>query len=146
MSVNGKVIGYVGEIHPDVAEEYDADVRLYAAELDLRTLFEECKGGATFREFSKYPPVERDLAVVVAESVTAGDMIRSVENAGASSLLSAEVFDVYRGAQVGEGLKSVAMRFSFSSTEHTLTEEEIAGEMKLILSALETAFDAKIRA
>lgn len=146
VSVNGKVIGYVGEIHPDVAEEYDADVRLYAAELDLRTLFEECKGGATFREFSKYPPVERDLAVVVAESVTAGDMIRSVENAGARSLLSAEVFDVYRGAQVGEGLKSVAMRFSFSSTEHTLTEEEIAGEMKLILSALETAFDAKIRA
>ena len=146
ITVNGKMIGYLGEIHPDVAEEYGADVRLYAAELDLDALAPECAGVVGFKEFSRYPSVERDLAVVVADGVAAGDMVKAVRKAGAAHLADAEVFDVYRGAQIGEGLKSVAMNFTFSSVERTLTDEEIAAEMALILAALEKAFDAKIRA
>ena len=146
ITVNGKMIGYLGEIHPDVAEEYGADVRLYAAELDLDALAPECGGTVQFAEFSKYPPVERDLAVVVAEDIPAGELVKAVENAGAAHLSGAEVFDVYRGAQVGEGMKSVAMNFAFASVERTLTDDEIAAEMALILAALETAFGAKIRA
>ena len=146
ITVNGKRVGYLGEIHPDVAEEYGADVRLYAAELDLDALAPECAGVARFKEFSKYPPVERDLAVVVAESVAAGDMVKAAKNAGAEHMTDAGVFDVYRGAQVGEGLKSVAMNFSFASAERTLTDDEIAAEMALILAALEKEFGAKIRA
>ena len=146
ITVNGKMIGYLGEIHPDVAEEYGADVRLYAAELDLDALAPECAGVVGFKEFSRYPSVERDLAVVVADGVAAGDMVKAVGKAGAAHLADAEVFDVYRGAQIGEGLKSVAMNFTFSSVERTLTDEEIAAEMALILAALEKAFDAKIRA
>ena len=146
ITVKGKNVGYLGEIHPDVAEEYGADVRLYAAELDLDALAPECGGTVQFAEFSKYPPVERDLAVVVAEDIPAGELVKAVENAGAAHLSGAEVFDVYRGAQVGEGMKSVAMNFAFASVERTLTDDEIAAEMALILAALETAFGAKIRA
>ena len=146
ITVKGKNVGYLGEIHPDVAEEYGADVRLYAAELDLDALAPECGGAVQFAEFSKYPPVERDLAVVVAEDIPAGELVKAVENAGAAHLSGAEVFDVYRGAQVGEGMKSVAMNFAFASVERTLTDDEIAAEMALILAALETAFGAKIRA
>ena len=122
ITVNGKKIGYLGEIHPDVAEEYGADVRLYAAELDLDALAPECAGVVGFKEFSRYPSVERDLAVVVADGVAAGDMVKAVRKAGAAHLADAEVFDVYRGAQIGEGLKSVAMNFTFSSVERTLTD------------------------
>ena len=119
---------------------------MYAAELDLAALYGVCKGGCGFKAFSKYPPVERDLAVVVADGVHAGDMIAAAESAGAEHLTGSDVFDVYRGAQVGEGMKSVAMSFTFSSVERTLTDDEIAAEMQKILSALESAFGAKIRA
>lgn len=145
VEIGGKTVGYLGEIHPDVAADYDCDVRLYAAELDLDALFALCKDGAEFREFSKFPPVERDLAVVVAENVAAGDMVAAAENSGAEHMTSAEVFDVYRGAQIGEGMKSVAMNFTFSSVSRTLTDEEIAAQMEKILSALQTAFGARIR-
>lgn len=146
VTVNGRNVGYLGEIHPDVAEAYGADVRLYAAEFDLEKLLEECTGKASFREFSRYPSVERDLAVVVSDEVPAGDMVKAALNAGAEDLTSAEVFDVYRGAQIGEGMKSVAMSFTFSSVERTLTDEEISSRMQKIYSALESAFGAKIRA
>ena len=146
ISADGMHVGFAGEIHPDVAEEYGADVRMYAAELDLAALYGVCKGGCGFKAFSKYPPVERDLAVVVADGVHAGDMIAAAESAGAEHLTGSDVFDVYRGAQVGEGMKSVAMSFTFSSVERTLTDDEIAAEMQKILSALESAFGAKIRA
>ena len=146
ISADGTHVGFAGEIHPDVAEEYGADVRMYAAELDLAALYGVCKGGCGFKAFSKYPPVERDLAVVVADGVHAGDMIAAAESAGAEHLTGSDVFDVYRGAQVGEGMKSVAMSFTFSSVERTLTDDEIAAEMQKILSALESAFGAKIRA
>lgn len=138
-------VGWLGEIHPDVAKEYGAEVRLYAAEFDLDALFEVCPSGARFKEFSKFPPVERDLAVVVDEKVSAGELVRAAENARAEDLVSAEVFDVYRGAQVGEGKKSVAMNFAFSSVERTLTDEEIAAGMEKILSALTASFGAKLR-
>ena len=146
IEVEGSVIGYAGEIHPDVASEYGADVRLYAAELDLDALAKLCTAGARFKEFSKYPPVERDLAVVVSDDVQAGDMIAAVKEAGIADMTDAEVFDVYRGAQVGEGMKSIAMNFSFASPVRTLTDDEIAAEMAKILALLEEKFDAKIRA
>lgn len=146
IEIDGVKVGFAGEVHPDVAADYDCDQRLYAAEIDLDVLFGLCKGGAEFREFSKYPPVERDLAVVVAESVAAGDMVAAAESAGAENMTSAEVFDVYRGAQIGDGMKSVAMNFAFSSVTRTLTDEEIAAQMEKILAALQDKFGAQIRA
>lgn len=142
---DGREVGFLGEIHPDVAAAYDCEERLYVAELDLDALFAVAKEGCRFREFSKYPPAERDLAVVVGEEVPAGALLDAAKNAGAKDLVSAEVFDVYRGAQVGAGKKSVALGFAFSSTEHTLTDEEIADSMTAILSALENEFGAEIR-
>lgn len=145
VTVNGINVGFVGEVHPDVAAEYDADCRMYVAEIDLETLFGQYAEGGSFKAFSKYPPVERDLAVVVDASVPAGDMVKAVREAKIKFLDSAEVFDVYCGAQIGEGKKSVAMKFAFSSTERTLTDEEIAAEMKKILAALKKRVGAKIR-
>lgn len=145
VSVNGKEMGFVGEVHPDTAAEYDVDNRLYVAEINLDDLRAKYVEGHTFKAFSKYPSVERDLAVVVDESVLAGDMVKAVENAKIKHLDKAEVFDIYRSEQIGKDKKSVAMNFAFSSVEKTLTDDEIAAEMKKILSALKKNCGAKIR-
>ena len=145
ITVSGKKIGWLGEIHPLVAAKFDAEERLLAAEIDLVALFETERGGYCFRPFSKYPSAERDLAVVVDASVPAGDMLNAVRRAKINDLTSADIFDVYRGAQVGEGKKSVALTFGFASPERTLTDDEIAAAMKKILSLLRREFGAKIR-
>lgn len=142
---DGDKLGFVGEVHPDAAAGYDAEVRMYVAELSLDALAEHSRAFASFREFSKYPPVERDLAVVVDENVAAADMEAAVESAGAKHLDGAEVFDVYRGGQIGAGKKSVAMNFTFTSAEKTLTDDEVADEMNKILAALKRKTGAKIR-
>lgn len=143
--VKGETLGFVGEVHPDTASAYDADARMYAAEISLDVLMKYARAFGTFREFSKYPPAERDLAVVVDENVAAADMVKAVEGAGVRHLDSAEVFDVYRSEQIGAGKKSVAMNFTFASAEKTLTDDEIAAEMKKILAALRRKTGAKIR-
>lgn len=143
--VGGVKVGYLGEIHPDTASAYDAEERLYCAEIDLAALNAAERGTTSFVAFSKYPPAERDLAVVVADGIPAGDMLAAVKNGKIKNLASAEIFDVYKGAQVGEGKKSVALGFAFASPVRTLTDEEIAAEMKKILGILKRGFAAEIR-
>ena len=143
--VGGVKVGYLGEIHPDTASAYVAEERLYCAEIDLAALNAAERGTTSFVAFSKYPPAERDLAVVVADGIPAGDMLAAVKNGKIKNLVSAEIFDVYKGAQVGEGKKSVALGFAFASPVRTLTDEEIAAEMKKILGILKRGFAAEIR-
>ena len=145
--VNGKNVGFVGEVHPDVADNYGVDnIRLYVAEISIDDIFD---GNALeknkFREFSKFPIIERDLAVVVDDGVLAGDMTDAVLGAKIKYLTEAKVFDTYKSEQIGQGKKSVAMSFAFSSLERTLTDEEIATEMAKILSVLKRKVGAKIR-
>lgn len=143
----GKNIGFIGEVHPAAVRNYGLDnTRLYIAELSIDAMFSSKNlDKKKFVSFSKFPTIERDLAVVVDDSVLAGDMIQAVEGAKAKYLTDISVFDVYRSEQIGKGKKSVAMSFSFSSLERTLTDDEIAEQMKKILSALSKKTGAKIR-
>ncbi len=143
--VDGEEIGVLGEVHPDVSEKYDVDDRLYVAELSVDKLFERRHGVKKFTAFSKFPTVERDLALVVSDDVNVGDMLDAVENAKIKYLTAWTAFDIYRSAQIGEGKQSVAMNFTFSSPEGTLKDEDIAVEMKKILSVMKRKFGAKIR-
>lgn len=145
--VDGKVVGYVGEVHPDVQDAYGIDnFRLYVAEISVDEIFNEKSLDKTkFSAFSKFPIIERDLAVVVNDEVQAGDMINAVKNAKIKFLDDVKVFDTYKSEQIGEGKKSVAMSFAFSSLDRTLTDDEIATETAKILSALKRKCGAKIR-
>lgn len=145
--VNGKEVGYIGEIHPDVAKNYGVDnLRIYVAEISMDDIFDKCLlEKSKVKPFSKFPTIERDLAVVVDDGVLAGDMIDAVMSAKIKYLTDAKVFDTYKSEQIGKDKKSVAMSFSFSSLERTLTDEEIATEMAKILSALKRKVGAKIR-
>lgn len=137
-------VGFVGEIHPDVAERLGIDERLYVAEIDLDAVFAEKSGLKSFKPIPKHPPVSRDLAVVVKDYVTADDLINVVKKS-ADYLESASVFDVYKGAGIRPGEKSVALNMTFRNPERTMKDEEITAEMDKILAALTKKFAAKLR-
>lgn len=147
LCVDGKIVGCVGEVHPDTAQIYGVDnQRLYVAEISIDDIFsDKCLDRQKVKPFSKFPTIDRDLALVVKEEVLVGDMIQAVENAKINFLTDVKVFDTYRSAQIGEGKKSVALNFSFASLDRTLTDDEIAKETDRILNVLKRKFNAQIR-
>ncbi len=144
---NGKSVGYLGELHPDVQKNYGMDnTRIYVAEISIDGIFNgESLEKSKCVPFGKFPNIDRDLAVVVDESVLAQDIVDAVKGAKIKFLTDVKVFDEYKSEQIGKSKKSVAMSFAFSSLERTLTDDEIAAEMAKILSALKRKVGAKIR-
>lgn len=143
VSVCGKVVGFIGEVHPDVAENYGLNGRVYVAEINLDVL---ALGDKTikFNAIPKYPNVERDLALTVDGDLPVGNIIKFIS--GKSELIeNVSLFDVYRGAQVGEGKKSIALNISFISFDHTLKDDEVQSVVGELIQSLENEFGAKLR-
>ncbi|NLF27952.1 MAG: phenylalanine--tRNA ligase subunit beta [Clostridiales bacterium] len=145
VEAGGGQIAQMGEIHPDVAERFGIDRRVYVLEVDLERLMKLETRIYGVKELAKFPAVQRDLAVVVDESAGAGEMLEAIERAGGRTLESARLFDIYRGERIGEGKKSVAYALSFRASDRTLTDAEIASAMEKILKQLEQEFSAEIR-
>ena len=142
ISAEGTAIGWLGEIHPLVAERWDL-AGLAAFELDLDAL--AAPPPALYEDVTSFPAVRQDLAVALAEEVPAGRVLAAAR--AASRLLAAvEVFDVYRGAQVGEGKVSLALRLAFWAPDRTLTDEDAARERERILARLRDELGAEPRA
>jgi phenylalanyl-tRNA synthetase beta chain len=140
VKVEGKEAGWVGEIHPEVAEKFDIEGwSLAALELDLAACRPDPE--PRFEPFVNVPAVNRDLAVVVGRDVPVGAMLGEVSS---PLLVESRVFDVYEGAQVPEGKKSVAFGFVFQGGE-TLTDEIVEGELRKISAKLEEGFGASVR-
>jgi len=140
--VGDVLAGWVGELHPETAERFDLSSPPAVFELELA--FCEPDPTPRFRPFTNVPTVSRDLAVVVESWVPAGDMLATVEALGSPLLVGARVFDVYEGAQVPEGQKSVALRFAFRG-EETLTDEAVNAELDRISRRLRESFSAEVR-
>jgi phenylalanyl-tRNA synthetase beta chain len=137
--------GWVGELHPAVAAAWD----LAAAagfELDFGPLAEAAVAVPDYEDLISFPAVRQDLAVVVAEDVPAAAVLDVVREAGGPLLRRAEVFDVYRGAQVGEGRASLAIRLEFRAGDRTLTDEEVAERRERIVAALAERLGGELRA
>ena len=125
VKVGDRQIGWIGELHPLVAAGYGLDAAT-AFEIELAGLVEDSPvGGESYVDFTPFPPVDRDLAVVVAAAVPASGVIGAVEAAGGDLLTAVTVFDVYSGEGVGEGEKSLALRLRFRAPDRTLSDEEI---------------------
>jgi len=133
--------GVVGELHPA-----ELDGTWAAFELDLELLSSAAREPVPYTDVISFPAVRQDIAVAVAEEVEVGALIDAAREAAAPLLREAEVFDVYRGDQVGEGRKSVAIHLEFQSPERTLTDEEAAELRGRIVAALGERFDAELRA
>jgi phenylalanyl-tRNA synthetase beta chain len=133
--------GVLGEIHPAVLEgEWGG------FELDLEPLFAASREPVAYEDVITFPLVRQDIAVTVPEDVEAGSLVAAAREAGGAELREARVFDVYRGGQVGEGRKSVALRLAFQSPERTLSDDDAAEIRGRIVSALAERFGAELRA
>ena len=122
----GTVLGWVGEIHPHACDAYDIDLPVAAFELNLDALVKNAHNQENYHEFSSYPSVDVDLAIVVPEDVTYEDLERRIKSAGSKLLADVRLFDVYRDpVRVGVGKKSMAFALTYRSDEHTLTSEEV---------------------
>lgn len=143
--INNKRIGYLGEIHPDVLDNYDIPSRVYIAELDFEEIFRQIDLTIKYKPLPKYPSIERDIAVVVAEEVTAGQIEEIIRNKGGRLVDEVKLFDIYRGSQIEEGYKSMAYSIVYRSDEKTLTEEDITKVHNKILNSLTNQVGAVLR-
>ncbi|KZX82401.1 phenylalanine--tRNA ligase subunit beta [Oleiphilus sp. HI0009] len=139
----GEIIGYFGKLHPKLQKTFDLNGSVFLFELRLD---ETVKGQVSnFTEVSKYPGVRRDLAILIKSDVSYQDIESVVrENAG-EDLVDLNVFDVYVGDNLGDGLKSIAMGMSWQRVDRTLNDEEITQSFDKVVTALSARFDAKIR-
>jgi phenylalanyl-tRNA synthetase beta chain len=128
-------LGFVGEIHPLVAAQWDL-ARTAVFAIDLGKLAAAAAPVAHFKAFASVPPLRQDIAVVLPEVVAAAEVLERVLKAGGSTLTQAEVFDVYSGPQVGEGKRSLALALTFQAPDRTLTDEDVAPVRKRIIAAL----------
>jgi phenylalanyl-tRNA synthetase beta chain len=135
--VDGEDVGWIGEIHPLVCREWDLDGAA-GFEVDLAPLVAASPvGDEAYEDVISYPAVHQDVAVVVDDGVPATEVRSAVLEGGGELLRSAEVFDLYRGEQLGEGRKSLALRLTFRAADRTLTDEEVADRRRAIESAVE---------
>lgn len=141
----GKLIGSFGALHPAIKESCDLDKKVYVGEFDYEALTATFNKKVYYEAVSKYPTIERDLAVTVDESVLCGDLIETIKKAAGKELKKAELFDIYRGDQVASGKKSMAFNLVYSSLERTLTVEEIDKSIQTVLKALKDAYGAELR-
>ena len=140
--MGGEAIGVVGEVHPAVVERFGIEGRVAAGEISLEGLV---GGDWTFEIPSTLPPVVFDLAFDLPERTPAGSLVAEVEDAAGADLESVEVFDVFSGAPLDEGRKSIAVRLTLRSPNRTLTDEEMVPVRGRIVERVAEAFDGRLR-
>jgi phenylalanyl-tRNA synthetase beta chain len=140
-----KKVGVLGEIHPEAAEKTECPERTYAAIFEVASLIHASTFARKFRPLPRFPAVPRDIAVVVRDEVYVADLIKAISKAAGDMLEDVSLFDVYKGSQVPEGMKSTAFALTFRSPDRTLKDEEVNKAMERILKSLEHQFEAKLR-
>ena len=133
----GRVLGTMGEIHPDVLKNFDLKERAYVAVLDLEEVYPLAGDHRKFKPVAKYPAVSQDFSLLVPLTVTAGEVEDAIREAASPLLEKVELFDIYEGAQVLTGFKSLSYNVSLRAKDHTLSEEEINKVRGDLLTALE---------
>ncbi len=139
------LIGYIGEVHPTVADNYGIEERTYIAEIDMSLIVENANTDHRYSQIAKYPAVNRDIAFLVKDEVLVQDIENVLKQRSGKILENYQLFDVYKGAQIEEGYKSVAYALIFRAKDHTLSETEINQVMGKVLNGLEVDLGAKLR-
>lgn len=132
-----KVIGYLGEVHPEVADHYGIDTKVYVAVLDMPEILPFASFDRKYEGIAKYPAVSRDISMVVPKNVLVGDIEKVIEQRGGKILEEYQLFDIYEGSQIKPGYKSVAYSITFRAKDRTLEDNDVSGAMKKILNGLE---------
>lgn len=142
---NNIYIGTFGELHPDVIENYNLGQRVYVAEINIDTVFENLNLTKSYNPLPKYPSTSRDIALIVKDEVFVKQIEDIIKANGEDLVESYKLFDVYKGAQIEEGHKSIAYSITYRSKDKTLTDEDIAKVHEKILSELSEKLNANLR-
>ena len=138
--VNNDIVGTIGKVHPNVVKD---DV--FVLEINLDKLLEKRVGKMKFKEISKYPSVNKDLAIIVDKNISAQDILTQIKKSAGSCLNYAKVFDVYTGKGIEENQKSIAISLNFGKINSTFTDDEINEIMEKIIKDLENKQNSKLR-
>jgi phenylalanyl-tRNA synthetase beta chain len=143
ISAGGVRVGVIGQIHPDVAAQFDIDQEIYVFDIDLNALLPHAGAQRKMAPVPRFPAVEQDLALIVDEDTPSAALRAAIESA--ALVRDARIFDVYRGDQVPPGKKSVALAVAYQSADHTLTDDEVAKAQRKLLERLRREFNAEQR-
>lgn len=136
---NDNVIGIIGEIHPKIAEKYDINTKVYAAELELLPVYNFNKEPIIFKALPKYPSVSRDISLLCDKEILVGDLTDAIKVASGKLCEDIKLFDVYSGSQIPDGKKSVSFSLTLRSSEATLTDEQVEKVMSKVFQKLNDA-------
>ena len=145
VTVGGEDVGYIGQIHPLVAQNYDIDGEVYCAEINFTKLFDLRLPEATYTPLPKYPTVNRDLSILCDEAVTVADAVDVITASAGKLLRDVKLFDIYRGIGIPEGKKSMAFSLELRADDRTLTDSDSETVMSKVLSALSEKLGASLR-
>ena len=134
---DGTVVGYLGEVHPDVADTYGIGTKAYIAVIDMPEIVKRATFDRKYTGIAKFPAVNRDISMVMPKEILAGQVEEVIEKKGGAYLESYALFDLYEGAQIKEGYKSVAYSIVFRAKDKTLEDAEVTEAMERILKELE---------
>lgn len=135
---DGTIVGFLGEIHPEVADNYGIGTKAYVAVLDMPAVIPFATFNRKYEGIAKYPAVSRDISMVVPKEILVGQIEAMIAQRGGKILESYQLFDIYEGAQIKEGFKSVAYSITFRAKDRTLEESDVSAAMKKILNGLES--------
>jgi phenylalanyl-tRNA synthetase beta chain len=141
----GRVLLKGGALHPKVLKAYDLTAACFALEMDLETLAQSPLKSLDYEPLPKFPAAWRDVALVVPDGVTSGQILQAIESQGGAQLRKVLLFDLYRGPHVAPGHRSLAYRLLFQNPERTMTDEEVAGLVSKIVEDLKTRYAIVLR-
>ncbi len=133
----GTEVGYLGEVHPEVLDNYDIGTKAYVAVIDIPNVLPFATFDRKYNGIARFPAVSRDISMVVPKNILAGQIESLIEQRGGKILESYELFDIYEGSQIREGYKSVAYSITFRAKDRTLEESDITAVMKKLWNGLE---------
>lgn len=145
LKVGNDVIATIGEVHPEVLQNYDIEKRVYLAEVNVTKLVKYSRENKKYVEVPKFPAVERDIAMLVDEKVEVGQIEKIITKKGKKLLESVKLFDIYRDEKLGENKKSIAYSLIFRDKNKTLNDDEINNTMENIITELEKVIGAELR-
>lgn len=145
ISIKEDNIGYLGELHPAVSENYNIGTKVYIAVIDMPKLIEYSNLERQYKPLPKFPAISRDIAMLVKEDIPVSSIKAIIKQRGGKFVEEINLFDVYTGKQIQQGYKSVAYSIVYRASDHTLTDEEVNSSMKKILKGLETELGAQLR-
>lgn len=145
ITIDGIDVGFIGQIHPLVADNYDIDSEVFCAEINFTTLFNLRLPDATYIPLPKYPSVTRDIAVICDEAITVAQFEDVISSAAGKLLRNTKLFDIYRGTGIPDGKKSIAFSLELRADDRTLTDADCEHVMNKVLTALQSELNAAQR-